>query len=119
MTKTPPKHLRPATKRWWRSVVLEWQLDWHHQRLLTLAAESWDRCEQAREILARDGLTYLDRFGQPSARPEVAVERDSRLAFARMLRELDLDAAVVSESRVPALQSNRPLTSLKGKGHAA
>jgi len=103
-----PQHLRPATRRWWRSVVADFDLDLHHLRLLQLACESWDRCEQAREILAVKGLTFDDRFGCPRARPEVAVERDTRLAFARLIRELDLDTEQVSEpSRPPALRSNR------------
>ena len=41
----------------------------------------------------KDGLTYLDRFGVPRGAAEVAIERDSRLAFARLIRELDLDQA--------------------------
>ncbi len=90
MTKAP-RHLQPETRKWWLSVVSEFQLEPHHVRLLTLAAESWDRCEQARKLLKRHGLTFKDRFGQPSSRPEVAIERDSRVAFARLLRELDLD----------------------------
>jgi P27 family predicted phage terminase small subunit len=86
-----PQHLTKKTRSWWRQVVNDYYLEDHHIRLLTLAAEAWDRCEEAREILAAEGLTYLDRFDQPRARPEIAVERDSRLAFARLLRELDLD----------------------------
>ena len=62
------------------------------RRLLTACAESWDRLQQAREALAANGLTYLDRYGAPRSRPEVAIERDSRIAFARLLRQLDLDA---------------------------
>ena len=87
----PPTHLRAETKRWWAAVVNDWGLEPHHVRLLTLASEAWDRCQQARKLLATHGLTYDDRFGAPRARPEVAIERDSRLAFARLLRELDLD----------------------------
>ena len=86
-----PKHLRAATRRWWLAVLEDYQLEEHHKRLLTLAAESWDRCQQAREALVTHGLTFDDRFGAPHARPEVAIERDSRLAFARLLRELSLD----------------------------
>jgi phage terminase small subunit len=119
MKKTPPEHLQPDTRRWWRSVVSDWQLDEHHIRLLTLAAEVWDRCEQARQTLAREGLTYTDRFGQPTARPEVGIERDSRIAFARLVRELDLDGEPASESRPPALRSNRALHAIKGKSYAA
>jgi hypothetical protein len=41
--------LRPATRAWFSSVLAEYQLEPHHIRLLTLAAESWDRCCEARE----------------------------------------------------------------------
>ena len=85
-----PKHLRLPTRKWWQSVVTAYKLELHHTRLLTLAAEAWDRGEQAREALT-NGVTYQDRFGQPKSRPEVAIERDSRLGFARLLRELSLD----------------------------
>ena len=101
----PPKHLRPATRKWFRSVIDEYDLEPHHIRLLTLAAESWDRGEQARQAL-ETGLTFLDRFGQPHARPEVAIERDSRIAFARLLRELDLDIPGPDDSRPPVLRRN-------------
>jgi hypothetical protein len=59
----------------------------------------------AREVLDKDGLTYTDRFGAPRARPEVAIERDSRIAFARLVRELALDVEAPPEpSRPPALK---------------
>src|SRR6202035_180984 len=89
----PPKHLRPATSEWWTEIVGEFELDSHHVRLLTKACESWDRSEQAREALLKHGLTFEDRFGSPHARPEVAIERDSRLAFARLIREIGLDVS--------------------------
>ena len=88
----PPRHLRPATKRWFAAVCRAYALEEHHRRLLTLAGEAWDRGEQARAALEAGGLTFQDRYGNPRARPEVAVERDSRLAFARLLRELGLTA---------------------------
>ncbi|MHB1042361.1 MAG: P27 family phage terminase small subunit [Eubacteriales bacterium] len=92
MKKVPtPKHLQPSTRKWFKSVLEDFELEPHHIKILTLAAETWDRCNQAREILKAEGLTYTDRFGCPRARPEVAVERDSRIAFARLVRELALD----------------------------
>src|SRR4051812_364764 len=96
-----PAHLAPATKRWWRSVVEGFELEDHHLKLLALAAESWDRCTAAREALAVNGMTFLDRFQQPHARPEVAIERDSRIAFARLVRELALDDVSPPESPRP------------------
>ncbi|WP_348645712.1 P27 family phage terminase small subunit [Nitratireductor aquibiodomus] len=94
----PPKHLRPATRRWFAAVLEEFDLEDHHIRLLTLAAEAWDRCQAAREYIDRNGMTFTDRFGQPKARPEVAIERDSRIGFARLIRELALDGVDAPEA---------------------
>lgn len=103
-----PTHLSDDAAAWWSRVNQEYALEPHHIRLLTLACEAWDRGQGAREILDAEGLTYLDRFGAPKTRPEVAVERDSRTAFARLLRELDLDLDGPTEApRAPAILSNR------------
>ncbi|HWL93849.1 MAG TPA: P27 family phage terminase small subunit [Phycisphaerae bacterium] len=98
-----PKHLKAPTRKWWESVVSEYELESHHVRLLTLAGESWDRGVQAREALAEHGLTFEDRHGAVKARPEVAIERDSRIAFARLLRELALDVNTPDETRAPGI----------------
>ncbi len=104
----PPRHLNRATKKWFREVVAEWNLEEHHIRILIGACESWDRGVQAREVIAAEGLTYEDRFGAPRARPEVAIERDSRIAFLRAVRELDLDKEPPTQPGRPrALSSNR------------
>ena len=103
----PPGHLRAETKRWWRSVVADWSLEPHHERLLTLAAEAWDRCQQARMALEEHGTIFQDRFGQPKTRPEVAIERDTRLAFARLVRELALDEIEPPQSRPPRTGGGR------------
>jgi phage terminase small subunit len=101
--KLPPQHLEPPTRRWWSSVVRDYELEPHHVRLLTLAGEAWDRCVEAREALDEHGLTFTDRFGCPKSRPEVAIERDSRLGFARMVRELALDDTESPETRPPRI----------------
>lgn len=99
-----PGHLKTTTKAWFAAVLAEYALEPHHVRLLTLAAEAWDRCCAARQILDRDGLTYLDRFDAPRARPEIAIERDSRIAFARLIRELGLDVSEPEAPRPPTIQ---------------
>jgi phage terminase small subunit len=107
LTPRPPKHLRADTAAWFAAVITEYELDSHHVRLLTKACEAWDRSEQAREAIAALGLTYTDRFNSPRARPECGIERDSRLAFARLVRELGLDVAPPAEPRPPTLRGNR------------
>ena len=105
-----PKHLSPETAQWWQSVMSEYALEPHHIRLLTLAAEAYDSAQQAREVLQREGKIFIDRFDQPKPRPEVAIQRDSAIGFARMLRELDLDiSGPTDRARPPALASNRAL----------
>jgi len=98
----PPAHLAKATRAWWSSVVATYEMQEHHLRLLTLAAEAWDRCQQAREALATAGsLTFTDRHGAIRPRPEISVEQQARIAFARLLRELSLDVEAPPESRPP------------------
>lgn len=107
-TPTPPDHLSSATTAWWKAVHQEFDLDPHHVHLLRLACEALDRAEGARAILATEGVTFRDDRGNPRAHPAVAIERDARIAFARLLRELDLDTELPSGSRrPPALASNR------------
>lgn len=102
-----PSHLSAAMKRWYASVVGEYALEPHHLRLLELACESYDRCEQARRTISREGPTFVDRFGQPRAHPATKVEHDSALRFGRLLRELDLDAEPPPDPRLPRLRRNR------------
>lgn len=89
-TKKAPDHLRTTTKKWWIQVNSTYFLDDHHRRILTLAGEAWDRCEQAREAIAQHGLTYDDRFGAPHQRPEVQIERDARKSFSSLVKQLGL-----------------------------
>jgi P27 family predicted phage terminase small subunit len=109
--KTPkaPAHLSDSTRVWWRSVVREYELQDHHLRLLQAAAECWDRLQQARELLSRDGLVVEGREGGMRPHPCVAIERDARIGFARLVRELDLDVEPPSSMRTSpaALRSNR------------
>jgi hypothetical protein len=85
----PPEHLGPDGRRLWQRVHDEYALaDAAGLELLRLAAEALDRCAQARAALAT-GLTISGRFGE-KLRPEVAVEANSALRCARLLRELGI-----------------------------
>jgi len=94
-------HLKPATRRWIYNLQREYELEDHHLRLLILAGEAWDRCCQARELIELEGVTIKDRFDQLRPHPAVAIERDSRIAFARMLRETGLEVEGAEPPRAP------------------
>lgn len=94
-------------------MLRDYELEPHHVRLLTLAGEAWDRGQQARAVIDDLGMTFEDRFKQPKPRPEIAIERDSRIAFARLVRELGLDVAPPEESRAPPAPANAHLRAVR------
>ena len=75
---------------WWRSTFKRYLLEAHHEKLLTATAEAHDRMTEARAVIKAEGMIYKNRFDEPRAHPAVAIERDSRIAFTRLLRELGL-----------------------------
>lgn len=104
-----PSHLSADAKRWWKTVTADYDLEAHHLRLLQAGCEAWDMMQQARKALADHGtLTFTKANGDIATHPAVAIERDARIAYARLVRELDLDAGAASEARrPPAITSNR------------
>jgi hypothetical protein len=87
----PPADLSPRVQEWWRTVTSKHRLESHHFLLLEAAA---------RAEIGREGLTYLNREGEPRPRPECAVLRDSRAAFAKIVRALGLDPTAERSRRV-------------------
>ncbi len=106
-TPTAPRWLRASTRKWFADVCDRWLLEEHHVRLLLLACQSWDRCAQAREAIAKDGLTLATGAGGHKLNPAVRVEQESMIAFTRILRELDLDIGEPPSAakRPPSLRS--------------
>ena len=100
-----PSHLSKSSREWFLTIAGEYELEASHLRLATLAAEAWDRGQEAREVLAKVGAFYTSKSGEPRAHPAVAVERDSRIAFARLMRELDLDGVPAPDIRPPRIAS--------------
>src|SRR5262245_1204269 len=87
----PPEHLTPDSQSWWQGICDDYVLESHRHRLLTLAVEAWDLAEQAREILDGSGITFGGREGGMRAHPCCSIERDSRAAFASLVKQLGLD----------------------------
>jgi hypothetical protein len=68
--------------------------------VLEKTLEAYDRLREAQGILQRDGICIKDRFGVPQVHPMCRVERDSRIAVLRGLKQLELDIEV-PKSRGP------------------
>ncbi len=103
-----PAHLTADAQAFWLDVAEGFELEDRHFRLLTLAAEALDRAAQARDAVAAHGLLIETGAGGLKPNPAVAIERDARTGFARLCRELDLDAdAPFRDARPPAIRSNR------------
>jgi len=77
-------------------------LEKRHEAVLLTALEALDRMRQAQALLDADGLTVTDRYGTAKAHPAVTIERDSRTAFLRAMRELGLDLEAPPTTRPPS-----------------
>jgi phage terminase small subunit len=86
-TPNPPPHLSKKMKEFWCSVFKLATPQPFEVLILKEACEAFDRAEQARRILKKEGLVYSDRFQQPRSRPEVGIERDSKALFAKLLKQ--------------------------------
>ena len=104
-----PAHLTPRSRRLYREIVDAYGLEdeGHAKETLRLALQALDRADEARRILDEEGLTYVNRFGEPRAHPMCAVEKDARLAAWRGFRELSLDGSDFSESHMPRIGGAR------------
>jgi len=78
--------------------VETYELAPHHVRTLSEAACEWDRCQQARALVNQQGLVVRYPSGQLRPHPAVAIEHNSRMAYLRAMRHLDLETAPLRKS---------------------
>lgn len=106
----PPAHLRPATRAYWTITLADYEMEPWQLRIFQAACEAWDRKESAREVAAKDGPFYINKYGEPRPHPALAVARDAEISHARLMRELGLgDAQPPDAPRPPRV----------GAGHAS
>lgn len=82
----------------WAEVVRDYELGPDGLALLELACSALVRWREAREVLDVEGMTLPGRWGE-RLHPLVNVEKDSRLAALRALRELDLEGVPLPAPR--------------------
>lgn len=89
-----PSHLSADGKRMFRELHSDYAIDDAAGfALLQAACEAFDRSQQARRRIDRDGAVLTDRFGQRKAHPACAIERDARGQMISALRALKLAPA--------------------------
>jgi P27 family predicted phage terminase small subunit len=89
-----PRHLSPASRKLWKRVAEDYfsgQGEDVALLVLTAMCEAKDRCDQAREIIDREGLVVATGTGSVKPHPAVNIEKESRLQLIRAARELGLD----------------------------
>jgi phage terminase small subunit len=91
-------HLRPETQAWIANTQRDYTVEPHALMLLVLAGEAWDQGREAEAVLRRDGLIVEGREGGSRPHPCVAIARDARIAFARIIAQLGLSDAEVPEA---------------------
>lgn len=95
MTKTkpkPPGDLSADAKKLWSRLFNDYALDdAAGMLLLQSACEAYDRLQEARKQLAKEGSVIRDRWGQPKPHPAAGVERDARTQMHSALRLLKLE----------------------------
>jgi P27 family predicted phage terminase small subunit len=104
---SPPAHLSQRTKKLWRAIVSRFVLQPEHLEMLRLGMEAVDRTDQARRILAKDGLVVTGTRGAIQRHPMVDVEIQSRTAALRYFRELGLTEYVDDDSKQPRTPKGR------------
>jgi phage terminase small subunit len=107
MNPEAPDHLSEASKGIWSDTLDEFELSSTELAIFRLALEALDRCDLARLELAVSGLVIKDRYGGPRVNPWTVVERDSRLAAARLLKQLGLEAPEPPRSPMALKPRNR------------
>ena len=86
-----PRNLSGEARIMWKQIVGKFE-GWTFAQPAVLRAglEAHDRMRQAQRQLKKHGLFSKDRYGQVRSHPCVAVERDSRNAFYRAIKQLDI-----------------------------
>lgn len=101
-----PKELKADGRKFYQATLKEFDASSfgpHDFELLAQAAAALDRIAEATAQIKTDGAYYIDRWNQPRPHPGHAVERDNRILFARLVRELNLSTDKPEETRPPGL----------------
>ena len=88
----PPSHLSQESREWWAALTAENDIsDAAGRLLLQTALESFDQMRRDQAVIASDGPTVMDRWGQTKPHPLLTSVRDARSQMLLALKQLNLD----------------------------
>lgn len=85
-----PKTLSSEATQVWKAVVSEWHLSAEERLILRGGLEAWDRYQQARQTLDREGPTVEGAAGAPKKHPAAQIARDSYREYRASVAQLGL-----------------------------
>jgi P27 family predicted phage terminase small subunit len=89
---TPPKHLSTDGRKLFSALQKDYHItDPAGVKILTTLCEASDRARSCRELIAAQGVTVCDKWGQVKPHPLLAAERDSRAQILQAFKVLGLD----------------------------
>ena len=99
----PPAHLSECAARIWRDVGPQYIRNSGRRALFQSALEALDRADQARLLIAAEGLTSTtEGTGALHVHPAAKVEAEARRQFAKLWSDLGLQLADPITSWTPA-----------------
>ena len=97
----PPKELKASGRKFWRKVLLEYDLQESHDlERLSMAAKCLDGLNEAENRVEADGMFVTNRYGNLVQHPGVKTIKDNRTLFVKIIREMCLDITA-GDSRPP------------------
>ena len=92
MNRHAPAHLSNDAANLWKGILKDYEItDCHDFKTLESLCETVDVIQQAKAAIARDGPYLTNRHGEVRPHPGIAVIRDAKMLFARLLKSLKLD----------------------------
>lgn len=89
----PPVYLTDESKRLWRDIVDQADIDAAAYPILVVLCEAADRRHQARLKIEEMGAVIIDRFGQPKRNPWVDIEDRNAQTMTRAYTALGFNQA--------------------------
>lgn len=102
-----PKELRPRGRKFWNSVLQQFELDADELELLRETCRTLDDLDALKRAVDAAGSMVKGSEGQDRLHPAYGEMRSARLVLARLLKQLDLPEDMDQQRSTAASESAR------------